>query len=102
MLDPAETYGRKNYSVKYAIAMTNSNRPTRKTAWNTYYPWALSLYLIVSIVLIIIIGASWIPAPEIPGVPASEQSFPLIPGLLGLFFFVMAGRQIYLRGEAQR
>jgi hypothetical protein len=80
----------------------NSNRPARKTAWNTYYPWALALYVIVSIVLLIIIVVSWIPAPEIPGVPASEQSFPLVPGLIGVFFFIMAGRQIYLRGESQR
>ena len=56
----------------------------------------------MSVVLLIIIVVSWIPAPEILGVPASEQSGPLILGRFGLFFFVMAGRQIYLRGESQR
>ena len=51
--------------------MTNSKPPVRKTAWNTYFPWALALYGILSILFIIIIGASWIPAAEIPGVRAS-------------------------------
>lgn len=102
VLDPAKPVGHKICSVEYAAAMsnpTNSNRPARKTAWNTYYPWALALYLIVSVFLLILIVVSWLPAPELSGVPASP---PLIPGLLGLLFFVMAGRQIYLRGESQR
>jgi hypothetical protein len=99
---PAKPEGRKISSGEYATAMTNSansKSTPRKTAWNTYYPWALALYLIVSVSLLILIVVSWLPAPELSGVPASP---PLIPGLLGLFFFFMAGRQIYLRGESQR
>lgn len=103
-LDPAKPVGHKIYAVEYAPDMTNAanqNRPERKTAWNTYYPWALALYGIVSAVLIVIVFVSWIPAPEIPGVPASEQSVPVIPGLLGVFFIVMAIRQISLRNSSR-
>lgn len=79
--------------------MTDSKR---KGAWSTYYPWALALYGIVSAVLLLIIIVSWMPSPEIPDVPASEQSPPLIPGLLGIFFFVMTFRQLYLRSSQSK
>lgn len=79
-----------------------SGKPARKEAWTTYYPWALALYGSVSVILLIIIVASWIPSPEIPGVPASKQSFPVFPGLLGILCFVMTGRQLYLRTLSRR
>jgi hypothetical protein len=76
--------------------------PERKSVWNTYYPWALALYGTISVILLVIILVSWIPGAEIPGVPPSEQSVPVIPGLLGILFFVLAGRQLYLRSESKK
>ena len=76
--------------------------PARKTGWNTYYPWLLAIWGTISVILLVIIVISWMPAPEIPGVPPSEQSGPVIPGLLGILFFVLAGRQLYLRGESKK
>jgi hypothetical protein len=46
--------------------------PRRKSAWNTYYPWALALYVVLSVILLVIILISWVPAPEIPGVPRAS------------------------------
>lgn len=74
---------------------------SRKTAWNTYYPWALALYGVLSVILLVIIVVSWMPAPEIPGVPPSEWDGPIVPGGLGILFFLMAGRQLYLRGQSK-
>jgi hypothetical protein len=70
-----------------------------KTAWNTYYPWALALFTTVSVMIAIIIVASWIPAQGDPGVPTSARSGSVVPGLAGILFFVMAGRQMYLRSQ---
>lgn len=82
--------------------MMSIDVPKRRGAWNTYHPWALALYGVMSVILLIVIVVSWMPSPEIPGVPPSEQSAPLIPGLLGILFFVMAGRQFHLRGQSKK
>jgi len=74
----------------------------RRSAWSTYYPWALALFSTLSVILLVIVVASWIPAPEVPGVPPNEQSVPVIPGLLGILFFVFAGRQLYLRSQSKK
>lgn len=82
--------------------MSNTDVAKRKNAWNTYYPWALGLYGVISVILLLVIAASWMPSPAIPGVPPSERSAPLIPGMLGILFFTMAGRQLYLRGQSKQ
>lgn len=72
---------------------------SRKTGWNTYHPWLLTLSGVLSVILLVIGIISWMPAPEILGAPPSEQNEPIVPGLLGILFFVVAGRQLYLRGQ---
>lgn len=65
-------------------------------------PWLFALSSILSSILLLIIVISWIPSPEIEGVPPEAQSAPLVPGLLGILSFVIAGRQLYLRGQSKK
>jgi hypothetical protein len=59
----------------------------KKGAWHAYHPGYLALYSGVSLVLLIAIAGTW----------ASGGA--AIPGLIGLFFFVMTGRQLQLMSE---
>lgn len=78
---------------------TAADNPPRQTAWNTYTPWLFALWGALSLVLIAVVAISWLPQPEIPGVPPDAHSAPLLPGGLGILMFVLAGRQWYLRTQ---
>jgi hypothetical protein len=59
----------------------------KKGPWHTYHAGWLALYGGVSLILLIAIAGTW----------ASGGA--AIPGLIGLFFFLMTGRQIQLMGQ---
>jgi hypothetical protein len=75
---------------------------TRKNGWNTYMPWLFALSVTLSVILVFVVVVSWMPSPEIEGVPPEAQSAPLVPGGLGLLMLVIAGRQFVLRSEARK
>jgi hypothetical protein len=66
--------------------ISNVSKPKRG-AWHVYHPGYLALYGIVSVFLILFIILMW----SVGGA--------VLPGLVGIFFFVMAGRQLHLKGE---
>ena len=80
----------------------SDSEPARGTGWNTYKPGLLALFGTISGLLLVIIVISWIPPAELEGVPPETQAGPMVPGLLGVFFFIMAGRQFYLRGQSMK
>lgn len=73
----------------------------RKNGWNTYMPWLLGLSGTFSVILILIVIVSWMPQPEIEGVPPEARSAPVVPGGLGILMLVIAGRQLFLRSQAK-
>jgi hypothetical protein len=64
-------------------------------------PWLLALSGTLSVILILLVISSWMPSPEIEGVPPEAQSAPLVPGGLGILMLVVAGRQLFLRSQAK-
>ena len=65
-------------------------------------PWLFALTTIMSAFLLLLVVISWMPTPELEGVPAEQQSVPMVPGGLGILCLVIAGRQLYLRGQSKR
>ena len=54
----------------------------------------------LSLILLMLVIISWMPIQGIPGA-SDERSGRAIPGLLGILFFLLAGRQLFLRGLAR-
>lgn len=63
--------------------MSGSSAPKRGP-WNEYKPGWLALYGVVSLITMLFIWATW------------SSGGVAFPGLLGLFFFTITGRQLYL------
>lgn|GEM_PF-3416211 len=55
--------------------------------WHVYHPGWLALYGGVSLIVLLGIWATW------------SSGGVAIPGLIGIFFFVMTGRQLSLMNE---
>lgn len=68
----------------------SGGRPTEKRKsgpWWVFHPGWLLLYGVISLILLIAIFSTW-----------SSGGF-AIPGLIGILFFVMTGRQIWLASQ---
>jgi hypothetical protein len=66
--------------------MSNQSKPKRG-AWHVYHPGYLALSSTLSIFLLLFIIIMW------------SVGVIVVPGLLGILFLVITGRQLHLKGE---
>ncbi|KQM82418.1 hypothetical protein [Agromyces sp. Leaf222] len=88
--DPTTALAYRQGAAAYAARSTVPEPTDKRGAWHVYRPGYLALYGIPSAMIILWILLNW------------GYGVAVIPGLLGILFFVMTGRQLYLKGQPTR